>query len=1133
LHFRKYFLLLITGIIIIVMSFPLSVYGKESESVYELQNSSGKVTLRIKMKDGEISITARSKAAASSDIIRWESIGYSISRNPINKKITVKDYEGPGPLKEVEGQGVASIYFEDGEKTWYEEGDEIVTTITFNEDKIKTALKDDFSDLKKGTTIYLHGIFQSYKYESINNERIKNVRKTGLKNWQDIINAENWTDGTLSGFSKYFNMPIQFMPSPQKNSIHYIDQDGNYIAQRANLSSGYVDDYVTWSNQPTSINYYESSYKLLGYYVVRKADKTRTPVEEGYISKGKNISQIRSGRTRILSGGMDIYLVYNKENTNGPDIPNKQEVPKKANFYSEIDLPSIKGQIKADPNDLEYFDVMEGIPTTESLYAKVEAAPYGLGYRFDKKVGSKTYPVKVKKDYVLSWYEEDGQGEKIVTILHRVEQIVNITRSYGYWEISNIDLYSFSQASIGNYALPNEVITLEATDKDLKFPNVTFSHSSLEKDHIFVPDEITNGITLKTQTIYGDTSKPAIPKENFTIAADRLIPAIRVKNDSLIIDGQIIMDSRILEIEGPQVDINKINTIRDQGKSPNKGSTLIKDKLVIMPTKENGIFESSGVGEYKRIISHSSNHKEKIEVAIENINSVTIHTPVVCNPVYVSDNNKFVQLKDLSPSLNLILDTSKETNDFILSISNSGFHTDKKGYGSRDYTYSLRDKNISYMAEDKGNIRNEIKFPFDIYHYDSKGDKTLISKDTWIVLSTDSHEFSLPIWVEEGSYIASCRSIAVNANLSKIDETCEDGANTKLTNYVARASFDIEVSGRIYGLTIYDISDYPVWQDVFRVSKSLFLKDNFPDKYMEGTSLEGFKKIYRYNYTVGTRDQYGNQTSRLNKYTFPLVNGSHPSHSNQGILKTGYGVRFRLTTIGDMFSESSKVVMSPRFYYVDKNGKNRREVDLYYQEEIDGKNRHLVKVYSPLDEINMKFQEVGNPYMGIPRDELENTASIEGMAYENKIGIREGLFTFGNIQISSTFRTFPYKDLKNVQNWYGYYYLPSVLHIAPKGFDVYKILREQGINFSEDFWLDEGYIIVNMDIRTFDGYGNERLSYSNRQGTGKTENSMWQLEGFTREKITLDGLEFEFEEGDFIIYKINSSVLNDYIFDGL
>ena len=57
--------------------------------------------------------------------------------------------------------------------------------------------------------------------------------------------------------------------------------------------------------------------------------------------------------------------------------------------------------------------------------------------------------------------------------------------------------------------------------------------------------------------------------------------------------------------------------------------------------------------------------------------------------------------------------------------------------------------------------------------------------------------------------------------------------------------------------------------------------------------------------------------------------------------------------------------------------------------------------------------------------------------------------------------------------------------------------------------------------------------YSNRQGTGKTENSMWQLEGFTREKITLDGLEFEFEEGDFIIYKINSSVLNDYIFDGL
>ena len=71
--------------------------------------------------------------------------------------------------------------------------------------------------------------------------------------------------------------------------------------------------------------------------------------------------------------------------------------------------------------------------------------------------------------------------------------------------------------------------------------------------------------------------------------------------------------------------------------------------------------------------------------------------------------------------------------------------------------------------------------------------QTLISKIPGLYYLQTVMSF-LAIWVEEGSYIASCRSIGVDANLSKIDETCEHGANTKLTNYVARASFDIEVS---------------------------------------------------------------------------------------------------------------------------------------------------------------------------------------------------------------------------------------------------------------------------------------------------------------------------------------------------
>ena len=122
----------------------------------------------------------------------------------------------------------------------------------------------------------------------------------------------------------------------------------------------------------------------------------------------------------------------------------------------------------------------------------------------------------------------------------------------------------------------------------------------------------------------------------------------------------------------------------------------------------------------------------------------------------------------------------------------------------------------------------------------------------------------------------------------------------------------MEVSGRIYGLSIYDISDYPMWETVFRKPSSSILKKN-STSYTDGTGKVNYNKNYYYTYTVGTNDQYGNDTGRNVKFTFPLVNGSHPYYRNQGILKTGYLVRFSLDTIGNMYSDGTSVVIKPTF----------------------------------------------------------------------------------------------------------------------------------------------------------------------------------------------------------------------------
>ena len=155
-----------------------------------------------------------------------------------------------------------------------------------------------------------------------------------------------------------------------------------------------------------------------------------------------------------------------------------------------------------------------------------------------------------------------------------------------------------------------------------------------------------------------------------------------------------------------------------------------------------------------------------------------------------------------------------------------------------------------------------------------------------------------------------------------------------------------------------DISDYPTWQNVFRKSNSL--------------------KTTGFFYSLGTKNQNGIETGRNSKYTLPLVNGSHPTYKNIGAIKTGYVTRFQLTTIGNMYGNQDYILITPKFYYVDKFGKNRQEVDLYYSETFKGKKQTLVKVGSDVDKLNIKAYRLGDPYFSVPENEIKIKSDVTG-----------------------------------------------------------------------------------------------------------------------------------------------------------
>ncbi len=184
----------------------------------------------------------------------------------------------------------------------------------------------------------------------------------------------------------------------------------------------------------------------------------------------------------------------------------------------------------------------------------------------------------------------------------------------------------------------------------------------------------------------------------------------------------------------------------------------------------------------------------------------------------------------------------------------------------------------------------------------------------------------IPPWVSEGNYEIQFRAMAINNSYS-FGSSFESSrgqseANTTRPNsapYMAYDTIGVEVSGRIAGLRVTDISD-PIWRDHF-----------FTDTGLHSGLI----------YSVGSNFLDGKSRSNGIYNRFPIGPGHHPQFKNLGTAK-GYIFQFDLVTIGQMYGDDDKVRIKPTFYFVNKDGEyykgsgafgtvnERQAIDLYY-----------------------------------------------------------------------------------------------------------------------------------------------------------------------------------------------------------
>ncbi len=795
------------------------------------------------------------------------------------------------------------------------------------------------------------------------------------------------------------------------------------------------------------------------------------------------------------------HSIIKAEAGGGGDDPSFPPPSKGEIRYGEAMDPAATGVIRADERGAERFNVLQGIPTSESLYVNASTKSYLFQNEFANMTGTITYPIKVSRTYTLTWTDlipgpPDANGNGMVIPVPRstsqtVTKVYNVVRSYSYWVIDRLEVYGLQKASFSNYALPNGTVNVPASGYSP--PSVTAVHNASAGAHLSHPSY--SNVTLPGQIVSGGSSCPQVPNENWQNEAEKAIGKIKVTNDALTFNGATIMDSRQVEQTGPAP--GTIPTPPDIGSNVLYGKGYLIDKAKINKTEQ----PSSGTATFTLVKGINGGENKTFPIA--GINPVTVHTPVV-NLSSISDDREHNQkTTPIAGRAALILDRP-----FIVTVPTSGPHRGILGYGSRDYAKYVK--------------AQEVWFPIDVYAADRS---TFIPKGTWTPLSLAALQttFYLPVWVDEGNYEVLFRTFTENSPTSNFG--AQMNANVDVSNHVATQTVSVEVIGRLFDFRITDISDYN-WESVFRTAAGNATSNG--NAYWVG--LNGIDGVPR-----------GNRSP----FVLPIRQGSHLDAGKKNVaVKTGYHFKFDVKTKGNMFGTGDGIRITPTFYYVDKQGQNRQEVDLYYHSAT----QRFIRIGSSAD-IEKRYVTLDDRLRNVSQQDLINTAtslwSLTGAPGDRQAFVNQHLKNatlqtyvggYDILLLPSPLRTFigsmsvpagvsAARASASVQQWYGQYSLPAAPYVVPKGYDLAGYGRTHSLDDNSPLFLKDGYIIVNFNLETI---RNQDLTYPHLQYMQAPLNNQWQMEGYQRQFIDPYGAVIETKDGDVLFYHADLSSYDDF-----
>ncbi|MBP5332237.1 MAG: hypothetical protein J6Y89_10345, partial [Lachnospiraceae bacterium] len=764
------------------------------------------------------------------------------------------------------------------------------------------------------------------------------------------------------------------------------------------------------------------------------------------------------------------------------------------------------------------FDVQTAVPSTESVYIKASARD--MMYRINARTISGKMPISVTVGvpYVLKWSDEEGNELEETGVS---EAGTVIYRDYSYIHLDSLEVYFLDNILIANPAVDPEQTRLTPEDAGVVFPDVSEpvvygSAVPAFGGNIDYPEGFSQYILSQdTIVVEGDTNKPPIPlvtPEEAYWTAESSVGKLVCRNDEFKCDSLDVLGtsgwheygSGSLSIEMRWPNIVEFDTSQMFG----------PDHIMIPAAQRNGLYRTTTrLVKYRIAVSYGT-FGVPYDALIE-VNHVRVYTPVFgeafieeCNSA--DPNHMYFQETGKKPSDAFILINGRsdslgadghehDTEDFYIRIVNTGSHPVYTGKLGSMYNYSVNKNGRNGGTYIEGNY---LRFPFDVYmdvgNDRLPGNDRLIAKNVW-VKCPEFQRFYLTENIPGGYYDIEYETVAVNAyGTDERGDTIPYRTNGSADEYIAGNKMKVYISGKLYGLTLIDISSKTEWKNVFSVNNvnkyinlmpEVVYGRSWPanDGTLKKSSISGnyngndIESLLFY-YTAGTKNELGRSTGRHERYTFPLVYGSHPdrSKSNKGVLKSGYRWRFRLKTTGyAMGLSGSRVTVNASFRIV--SGEDAGYDAALYVPDGRGKLKKMTST--------------------IEAEKVMTTSS----------GIQIWDFEF---LIPDGYRIVPEGKTFSA---YGKTYNDAEAYSADMGL----------LDLQDPVWTEDGLMVVNFTIETTSPDGKKLYSYNTANGAC----NMWKTEGQDINKADFYTKRYSYEYGDIALVSIEKGASSDYVTD--